>query len=69
MKIITLDESCVGTVISERPYVKLLSVPRCETHEPLPGIAIDEWRALAQVNNALAVISVTLTPPQLQEQP
>jgi hypothetical protein len=58
---ITLDNSCVGKIISEHPFVKLLSIPKCEIHETLPGIAIEQWTALAQVNESLAIIEVKLT--------
>jgi hypothetical protein len=55
MNTITLDESCIGTVISETPYVKLLSIPERD--------AYGSFRALAQVNSSLALIEVALTPP------
>lgn len=62
MRILTLDESCIGAVISEVPYVKLLSIPHCEILEPLPGVQVEQWVALAQVNDCLAIVELQVTP-------
>ena len=47
--------SCVGTVISEAPFVKILSVPRQRD---------GQWIALAQVNEVLALIEVRISFPE-----
>lgn len=54
MVVAVLDESCVGLVISEHPFVKLLTVPKVTRR----GFA----ECLAQVNTMLAWIEVRLTP-------
>ena len=60
MKTIFLDDSCVGTVISEHPYVKLLTVPKPIGQLHLWG---PQWcRAVAQVDGMLATIEVKITP-------
>jgi len=51
-------ESFVGKVISERPYVKLLSAPTWYEEECVVGVPLGEWRALAQVEQTVAVIAV-----------
>jgi hypothetical protein len=61
MKILTLDETCINAVISERPFVKLLTVPKCEILEPLPGIQIESWTAVAQVEEMLAIVELKVT--------
>lgn len=53
MKTIFLDKSCIGTVISEYPFVRLLSIPKD---------AGGHWTALAQVNSMLAIVEVRITP-------
>lgn len=46
-------DSVVGKVISEMPYVKVLTKPR-----QVDG----RWQAVAQVDTMLAIIAVTVTP-------
>jgi hypothetical protein len=53
-------KECVGRVISERPYVKILAEPTYIEDEVVPGMLNGEWRALAQVNETLALITVTM---------
>ena len=50
---IYLDGSCIGKVISELPFVKLLSIPNWNKENK-------RWECLAQVNECLAIIEVNL---------
>jgi len=52
MTTIYLDKSCIGTVISEVPYVELLSIPRQEDNK---------WIATANVNGMLAIVELKVT--------
>lgn len=52
-KQIYLDDSCINTIISETPYIKILSIPKQDKN----GI----WTALAQVNSSLAVVELKVT--------
>lgn len=52
---IILDESCIDKVISETPFVKLLSIPKYNEQEK-------RYECLAQVNSYLAYIEVSLKP-------
>lgn len=54
-------EAFAGKVISEHPYVKLLAAPHYYEEECVPGLTKGEWRALAQVNESLCVITVNIT--------
>lgn len=54
-----------GTVIRrEGPYVKLLTDPVWFEEEVVPGVVRGEWRALAQVEGCLAIISVNVHPEE-----
>ena len=55
-------EAWKGAVIKEKPYVKLLTAPTLYEEEVLPGVVKSEYRALAQVDDALCVISVRVVP-------
>lgn len=48
----------VGRVISEYPFVKLLTEPKLEVYELVPGLVRERWECLAQVNSCLAWIEV-----------
>lgn len=52
---------CVGKVISENPYVKILNKPRYDEDEIVPGFVIGRWTALAQVNGTLAFVELKVT--------
>lgn len=52
-----LDKSCIGKVISEHPYVKLLTVPTGQ----IPLFGSSQMTCLAQVNETIALIEVTIT--------
>lgn len=47
-----------GTVISEHPYVKLITAPAYYEEEVVSGVTKGEWRALARVNETLCVIAL-----------
>jgi len=47
-----LNDACVGRIISETPFVKLLTVPKFND-------MAQRWECLAQVNEMLAMIEVT----------
>ena len=59
---ITVDriEDIVGKVIHENPYVKILAKPRCEVYEVVPGLAIERWEALAQIEEMLAIVELKI---------
>jgi hypothetical protein len=51
-------EAAAGAVISEAPYVELITAPQCYD---------GEWRALANVNGALCVVALKVTPEETTE--
>jgi hypothetical protein len=53
-------KECEGRIICERPYVKLLSAPTYYEDEVVPGMVNGEWRAVAQFEDTIAVVIVTL---------
>jgi hypothetical protein len=50
----------VDKVISEHPFVKILSEPRYQEYEIVPGLSVRRWEALAQVNESLAIIELSV---------
>jgi hypothetical protein len=55
-----IDE-CVGKIISEHPFVKILAKPVLQEYELLPGLIVRRWEALAQVNEALVIVELKVT--------
>lgn len=53
----SLDQA-VGAVISETPYVELLSVPKFVVYAPVGGFSSEWWEALANVQGMLALVQV-----------
>jgi hypothetical protein len=51
----------VGRVISETPYVKLLAQPRLQAYELVPGMIVDRWEAVAQVDTTVAIVELKVT--------
>ena len=51
-------QAAVGQVISEQPYVKLLTLPRYEQEEIVPGMVEGRWTAVAQVEEMLCVVEL-----------
>lgn len=49
-----------GKIIHEHPYIKVLSVPRLEVYEIVPGWSVERWEALAQVNETLCVVELVV---------
>jgi hypothetical protein len=60
MKTFANVSDCVGQVISERPYVKVLSRPRLEIDEVVPGLVQERWIAVAQVNEDLCIVELSV---------
>jgi hypothetical protein len=54
---IKFDDTWVNKVICEAPYVKLLAIPKFNETE-------GRWEALAQVNEMLCIIEVTVRPTE-----
>lgn len=50
----------IGKVICEHPYVKILTKPKLELYEGLPGQVFERWEAVAQVNETLAIVSLSV---------
>jgi hypothetical protein len=50
----------VDKIISERPFVKILAEPRYQVYEIVPGLSVARWEALAQVNESLAIIELSV---------
>jgi len=68
MRMMNLDDA-VDAVISEYPYVKLLTKPQCEEIETWPGITWKQWTAIAQVDGVLAIVELKITESQPSEPP
>jgi hypothetical protein len=49
-------------VISETPYIRLLTEPKLQDYELLPGFVISRWEAVAVVNFSLCLIEVSVSP-------
>lgn len=49
-----------GKVICEQPYVKLLTEPKLEIIELVPGWQHERYTAVAQVNSSLCVVEVKI---------
>ena len=47
-------------IISEHPFVKLLTEPKLEIIELVPGLQHERYTALAQVNSMLCIIEVKI---------
>ena len=58
-RFVTLD-AAVGQVICEAPFVKLLTKPKMEEIELAPGWMKERWTAVAQVEDTLAVVELTV---------
>lgn len=50
---VKLNNSWINKVISEKPYIKLLSIPKFNKRE-------NRYEAVAQFNNCLALIEVNV---------
>lgn len=57
--------AAVGEVISERPYVRLLTEPKLTVLELIPGHKKVTWTALAQVDETLAFVELNITQQQV----
>lgn len=57
-------KDCVGKVINEQPYVKILNQPKYEEYELVPGFIIGRWECLAIVNTSLCHIELKITEQQ-----
>jgi hypothetical protein len=57
-------DDVVGKVISDHPYVRVLTRPRYEEYELVPGMVVGRWEALAEVNGMLAVVELKVTGAQ-----
>lgn len=62
-------QDAVGKVISDKPYVKILALPRYREYELVPGMVVGRWEALAQVNHTLAMVELKIIGDELWTQP
>lgn len=58
--IVTTMTDIVGQVISEEPYVRILSRPRYQEYELVPGWVVGRWEAVAQVEGMLATVELSV---------
>jgi hypothetical protein len=61
MRLFDSIDDVMGKVISEQPYVKVLTRPHYEEYECAPGLVIGRWEAVAQVEGMLAVVELKVT--------
>ena len=57
-------QDCVGKIISEQPYVKILNEPKYEEYQLIPGMVNGRWTCLAQVNESLCYIELKIIEQQ-----